>query len=214
MNTDQADELVNQIKQSAEKLVQRGDDVRAGISRLVSDAAGRLSRTKDGLTSLVRAVSEGAAAGAARALPDKSESVLRSVVDGLADGLERSANAIKLTLAESSASGIHFAKEDLNQVLTDFRAVGSAFTDVVSGAMSKISGHASGQVRSLVEHAKQTFQNARPSVEAAVSAALHDPVKLGRESVQAGTSAARQAAGVLFSELGTRLQGGGGKPKS
>jgi hypothetical protein len=212
MNTDQADELVNQVKQSAEKLAQQGEDIRAGVSRLVADAAVRLSQTKDGLTALVRAVSEGAVAGAARALPDQSESVLRSVVDGLADGLERSANAVRLTLAESSASGVHFAKEDLNQILTDFRAVGSSFTAVVSGAMAKLSGHASGQLHSLVEHAKQTFQNARPSVEAAVTAALQDPVKLGRESVQAGASAARQAAGVLFSELGARLQGGGGKP--
>lgn len=210
MNTDQLGDIVNQLKQSAEKIAQRGDDVRAGISRLVSDAAGQLSRTKDGFITVVRAVSEGAAAGAGQALPDKTESVLRSVVDGLADGLGKSAHAIKLTLEESGASGIHFAKDDLNKIMHDFRVVGEVFAATVSDAMSKLGGHASGQFQSLVEHAKQTLHGARPSIDAAVATALQNPVKLGKESVQAGASAARQAAGALFSELGRRLQGGGG----
>lgn len=212
MNTDHPDDIVTQLKQAAEKIAQGGEDVRARISRLVSDAAGRLSKTKDGFTSLVRAVSEGAAAGAGSALPDKTESVLRSVVDGLGDGLGRSAHAIQLTLAESAASGVHFATDDLNKVAQDFRAVGEAFTDIISDAMHQLGDHATGQVRSFVEHAKQTFQSTRPSLEAALDESLKNPVQLGRESVQAGASAARQAAGVLFSELGRRLQGTSGKP--
>ena len=42
-------------------------------------------------------------------------------------------------------------------------------------------------------------------------AAQHEPVQLGREAVDAGTAAARQAAGVLFSELGQLLQKAGEK---
>lgn len=209
MNTDPVEDIIGQLKQSAEKIARCGDEVRAGISRLVSDAAGRLSRTKDGFITVVRAVSEGAAAGAGSALPDKTESVLRSVVDGLADGLGRSAYAIKLTLEESGASGIHFAKDDLNKIMHDFRRVGEVFTSTVSEAMSKLGGHASGQIQSLVEHARQTLHSAGPSIDAAVATALRNPAQLGRESVQAGASAARQAAGVLFTELGRRLQGGG-----
>jgi hypothetical protein len=212
MNTQQPDDIITQLKQAAESISRRGEDVRAGVSRLVSDAAGRLSTAKDGFVELVRAVSEGAVAGATQVLPEKTESVLRSVVDGLADGLGKSAHAIQLTLQESGARGMHFAKDDLNKIAHDFRSVGESFTKIVGDAMHRLGGHASDQVRSLVEHAKQTLQAARPSLEAAVAEALKNPVQLGRESVQAGASAAREAAGVLFSEIGRRLQGGAGKP--
>ena len=135
------------------------------------------------------------------------------MVDGLADGLGKSAHAIKLTLEESGASGIHFAKDDLNKITHDFRRPSARYSPRPSARpCSQLGGHASGQVQSLVEHAKQTVQargrrSTRPSAEA-----LKNPVKLGRESVQAGASAAREAAGVLFTEIGRRLQGGTGKP--
>lgn len=214
MNTDQIDNLASQLKQSAQRIAQEGHEVRAGISRLVSDAAGRISQAKDGFTTLVRAVGEGAAAGASSALPDQTESVLRSVIDGLADGLGRSAHAIKLTLEESGASGVHFAQDDLNKVMRDFQAIGESFTEIFSDAVNRLGGEASGQARAFVDHARQTWQTTRPALQAAVDEALKHPAQLGRETVQAGTSAARQAAGVLFSELGRRLQGTGGKPNS
>lgn len=214
MNAQQPDDFISQLKQAAENLSRRGEDVRAGVSRLVSDAAGRLSTTKDGFVALVRAVSEGAAAGAAQALPEKSESVLRSVVDGLADGLGKSAHAIQLTLQESGASGTHFAKDDLNKIAHDFRTVGESFAKIIGDAVQRLGGHASGQVHSLVDHAKQTLQAARPSLEAAVAEALKNPAQLSRESVQAGASAAREAAGVLFAEIGRRLRSGAGKPNA
>jgi hypothetical protein len=211
MNTDQTDQLINQLKQRAEEIVKRGNDVRAEISRLVSDSTGKFYETRDGLTRMVKAVAEGAADAAKDSLPEKSESVLHSVVDGLADGLTKSVQAVRLTLEESSASSVHFAKDDLDKIARDFRTVGEVFGNIVSDATSRLGGHVAQQGRTISEHAKQTLQNVWPSLESAIKAALHDPVKLGRESLHAGSSAAQQATGVLFSELGKRLQETGDK---
>ena len=211
MNTDQIDQLIAQLKHKAEEIVKRGGDVRAEISHLVSDATGKFYQTKDGLVQLVKAVSEGAAAAAKEALPDKAESVLHAVVDGLTDGLTKSAQAVRLTLEESGASGVHFAKEDLDKIAKDFRVMGEMFVSIVSDAAGRLGGHVAHQVRTVSEHAKQTLLSVWPSLESAITAAAHDPVKLGRESLKAGTSAAQQAAGVLFSELGKHLQSAGEK---
>ena len=211
MKTDQIDHLITQLKHQAEEIVKRGGNVRVEISQLVSDASGKFYQVKDGLTELVKAVSEGATSGAKEALPDKAESVLRSVVDGLTDGLAKSAEAVRLTLEESGASGVHFAREDLDKIAKDFRATGELFVSVVSDAATKLGGHLGQQVRTMSEHALKALQSVRPSLESAITAAANNPVKLGRESVHAGTSAVQQAAGVLFSELGKHLQSVGDK---
>ncbi|MFZ4594943.1 MAG: hypothetical protein ACOYOF_11840, partial [Verrucomicrobiaceae bacterium] len=54
-----------------------------------------------------------------------------------------------------------------------------------------------------------TMQAAWPPLESALHAAQHEPAALGREALSASASAARQAAGVLFSHVGTFLQKAG-----
>lgn len=211
MNTDQTDHLISQLKQSAEEIVRRGNNVRVEISKLVSDSTNKFYETKDGLTQMAKAVTEGAVEAAKDSLPDKSESVLHSVVDGLTDGLNKSIQAVRLTLEESSANSVHFAKDDLNKIAKDFRTLGEVFGSIISDTTSKLGGHLAQQGRTIGDHAKQTLQQVWPSLESAITAAAHHPVKLGKESLHAGTSAAQQAAGVLFSELGKRLQETGEK---
>lgn len=211
MNTEQTDHLINQLKQRVEEIVGRGNNVRAEISKLVSDSTGKFYETRDGLTQMAKAVTEGAVEAAKNSLPDKSESVLYPVVDGLTDGLNKSIQAVQLTLEESSANSVHFAKDDLNKIAKDFRTLGDAFGSIISDATSKLGGHMAQQGRTIGDHAKQTLQHVWPSLESALAAAAHHPVQLGKESLHAGASAAQQAAGVLFSELGKRLQETGDK---
>src|SRR5512138_2328562 len=110
---------IDSLRQQAERIAQHGRDVRAEISRLASRAAEQFHRTRDGLVGLSRAVVEGALDGARQATPAQSESVLRDVVAGLADGLAISAHAVKLTLDESRSRGTQFAREDLDKIAGD-----------------------------------------------------------------------------------------------
>jgi ElaB/YqjD/DUF883 family membrane-anchored ribosome-binding protein len=208
MNTET---LIAQLKQKAEELVKRGKDVREETSRLVSEASGKLHQTKEDLSQLVKAVADGAIAGAKQTLPEDNTSVLSSVVHGITDGLTTSAQAIKLTLEESTTKGTRFAKEDLGKIADDFKGLGGSIADIIKGSFQAVGGHAKEQAQALGEHAKQTLQTAWPSLESALHSAAQEPVKLGSEAVKAGTAATRQAAGVLFSELGRYLQQAGDK---
>jgi len=206
MNTES---LMAQLKQQTEDLVKRGGDVRAGTERLVSEASVKFHEVSGGLASLATAVADGAVAGARQTVPEQSASVLRAVVDGLTDGLTKSAQALKLTLEESSANGTRFAKEDLAKIGQDFRSLGSILVDIVTGSANALGGHAKEQAATLAAHAKQTLQAAWPPLESALHAAQHEPVALGREALSASASAARQAAGVLFGQVGIFLQKAG-----
>ena len=199
MNTD---DLVDQLKAQTEALVKRGGDVRAETAHLVEEASSQFYQAKDGLTGLVKAVVDGAVTGATDALPEHSDNALKQVVDGITDGLSKSAQAVSLTVAEATASGTHFAQEDLKKIVEDFRVVAGVLKDIVNTAIEATSGHLKSQAHNLGDHAALTLQNLRPALEATLHAATDDPAKLGRDTVHAGASAARQAAGVLFTELG------------
>ena len=71
----------------AEKIAQEGREVRERVRRLVVDTVekGRLRLSE--LRRVTIQVVDGAVRGLKGALPEKQESVLRQVLDGVADGL-------------------------------------------------------------------------------------------------------------------------------
>lgn len=206
MNTDQ---LPHWLRQQAESIVQRGKDIRQEITKLSAGAAEQFHRTKDGLVGLSRAVLDGAVAGARQsAQPD---SVLREVVAGLADGLSTSAQALKLTLAEAKSGGRAYADEDLKKAAADFRDLGQQFAGTVKASVKGLGGQVADQLHHVSEHAARALDSVSPVFESAIKAAAEHPVQLGKEAVKAGAGAARQAAGVLFTELGSQLEKAGQK---
>ncbi|MFZ4764260.1 MAG: DUF6781 family protein [Roseimicrobium sp.] len=211
MNTESSSDVVTKLKHTAGDIVQRGKDVREEIAKLVASAAATFHQSADGLVSLAKAVTEGAAEGARRVMPEDADSLLRPVVSGLSDGFTKVAETVKLALQESTGNGTRFANEDLDKIVQDLRSVGESFVSTIHQATSSITGHVANQAKSLTDHAGKALQDMRPAIDSAIASAKQDPVKLGAETVHAGASAAREAAGVLFSELGGLLQSAGQK---
>lgn len=210
MNTESApSSLVDQLKEAAAQIVKRGGDVRAEISKLVSDAAGKFHQTKNGVVDLAKAVAEGAAAGVQQVAPSGSESALRAVADGLADGFSKSAQAVRLTIEESAKKGSQFAREDLDKILKDFRSLGDTAFEITGRLARSCGGQLSSQLQTLLDHTKSTLQNLRAPLESVITAARQDPAGLGKQTLHAGAAATRQAAGVFFSEIGRHLQSAG-----
>jgi hypothetical protein len=201
--------LVDQLKDAAAKIVKRGGDVRAEISKLIAGATGTFHQTTHGVADLAKAVADGAVAGVNQVAPAGSESTLRAVAEGLADGFSKSAQAVRLTLEESGKKGAQFAREDLDKIAKDFRGLGENAYEIVSRLAKGVTGQVSSQFKSLLEHTKTTLQDLRSPMESVVTAARQNPIGLGKETIHAGAAATRQAAGVFFSEIGKHLQGAG-----
>jgi hypothetical protein len=206
MNTES---LPHWLRQQAEHIVQRGQNVRQEISRLAAGAAEGFHRTKDGLLGLSRAVLDGAVDGARQST--RTDGVLREVVAGLADGLSTAAEALKLTLEEAKSGGRAYAEEDLKKAAADFREIGGQFAGAVKTSLKGLGAEVADQLHHFSEHAARALDAVKPKFESAIQAAAEHPVQAGKEAVQAGAGAARQAAGVLFTELGSRLQQAGQK---
>lgn len=211
MNTN---DTLDHLRSRAQELVQTGGDLREKTAALVHEAGTAFHQTADGLRAVVKAVAEGAIAGAQQTLPENTSNALTSVVDGVSDGLSRSAQALRLTLEESSSSCRHFANEDLGKVAQEFRDLGSMTAEVINSAAAALDSHLRDQLSTLSEHAKQTLQHAWPPLQSALEAAQKEPVKLGQQAAAAGSGALRQAAGALFEEVGRAMQKAGGRLRS
>jgi uncharacterized protein YukE len=199
------DDLKQRLTQETDRIVRGGEDIRARISQLTAGAAMQFHQAAAGFNDLAQAVATGAVQGVEAALPEGRESRLREVVAGLMDGLRTAAEAVDLTLQESTAAGRKFAEEDLRKAHTDLRTVAGLFTESAGGFLEKLGGTATGQTAALRDHAVRAYQQSRPSVEKALTSLWNHLGEVGRETGQAGLSAARSASGTLFTELGERL---------
>jgi len=172
VNTSEGIDWKAPVRAAAEAIAREGTKVRAKIAEATSRAASRASEESETWLALPRAVLEGAARGVEGALPDRAESVLREVVDGLADGLATSALAAKLALEEARGRGAQYAEEDLRLLRGDLRDLGGEFARATQGVLRTVRTQVAGEAKALGEHAKLAFDRATPAVESALRAAV------------------------------------------
>lgn len=208
MNTDDVRQKINAIAADGENVTQRVREVVESAAQSLGDAG------KEGqhrLTSLMSAAIDGASSAVKGAAPDHAESTLRQVIDGLGEGLQRTANATRLAVEESASSGKAYAVQDLKGLADDFKTLGQLFVETVEKHSKTAMGQATEQVSSLRSHAERTLQGLRPSLDDAASAAMKDPIGLAGETAQSAAKIAREATGSLFGAVGKMLGDAGDK---
>jgi hypothetical protein len=201
------------FRDEVEEAVKSGDNIRASVRDAVESAAARTDRATARLTELARRTLDAALDALDRSAPDDPESALRQVVDGLGDGLERTAHATRLAVEEAAGEGRAFASEDLKATSEDLGAIARMFVETVDHAISGASERTRKQVSGVREHASRTINSIRPSLESAADAAAGDPIGLIGESATAATRLTREAAGSLFGAVGDLLKGAGDRLK-
>lgn len=199
------DALKDRIRGDTENIVRRGANIAKEVSRLTVSAAARFQGTAEGMVGLARTVAEGAARAADETLPDKTESKLRQVVDGLADGLRTAAEAVDLTVRESGAEGLRFAREDVSHARDDIVSLLGMFASTVADFAYATTVEAASGAATIRDHAAHTLERTRPSFEKAARTLVGEAGSVGSEAAAAGSAAARAAAGLFFREVGARL---------
>lgn len=208
MNTNDVREKINQIAAEGENVAERVREVVESAAESLGEAG---SGAQQRLTSLVSAAIDGASSAVSEAAPDHAESTLRQVIDGLGEGLQRTATATKLAVEESASSGKAYATEDLKSMADDFKTIGELFVETVEKHSKNAVGEASEQLDGLKSHAQRTIEGVRPSLESAAETAMKDPIGMAGETAEAAVNMARQTAGSLFGAVGKMLGDAGDK---
>ena len=211
---EQLNSLKEAVRQQVQGIVAGGKDVSKRVSEVVAGASEQFQRSGAGLVELAQAVMDGAVSAVEKSLPQQPENVLRQVIDGLGEGINRAALTAQLTLEEARSRQVTFAAEDLAQVREDLQALNSLYLETISRGLGQVRAYAVGERERLQQHAAAAWEKMRPAMQSALSAAAQHPVELGKETLKSGVSATRQAAGAFFGamghwldEAGRRLQG-------
>jgi hypothetical protein len=195
--------------EQAEQIAGEGENIRERTRKAFVDVVSERRIGFDDLSHLAGKMLDGAAEAVKSAAPTEQESVLREVIDGLADGFSTSANAARLAMQEAKGRGETFVKDDVRRVADNLRLLEEMFFETVSHALGRAQEAIGGQARDLEQHARRAASQMRPSLEKAMRAAMDHPVEFAGEAVRTGAKAAPRAAGSLLQAVSGLLQGAG-----
>ncbi|MFG0283888.1 MAG: DUF6781 family protein [Phycisphaerales bacterium JB039] len=201
------------LHEEVEEAVKSGEDIRDRVRDAVERAAARADRATGRLTELSRKTMDAALGAIDCSAPDDPESALRQVIDGLGDGLERTAQATRLAVEEAASESRAYASEDLKQTSDDLRTISKMFVETVDRAIGAAGEQTRQQVRGARDHASRTIDSIRPSLESAAEAAARDPIGLVGDSATAAAKLARETTGALFGAVGNLLKDAGDRLK-
>jgi hypothetical protein len=204
----QADE---QLKHEIEQIIKDGKDIRERVRKAVEASVNKTKAAPERLTNFAHSTVEAAVRTVDESTPKEPESVLRQVVDGLGDALQRTAQATRLAVQEAAGEGKAYASEDLKQVASDFKTLSEMFVDTVGSAAKGAARGAKSEAGTVRDHAARTFQAIKPSLQSAAETALKHPLGLAGESATAAVNVTRHTAGALFSSVGNLLKTAGDK---
>ena len=211
-HSDQQDRLRDRIEQ----IVNEGQDVRGRVREAFEEAAVQAQGLAGQLADILKSTAEGAAKGS-QGKPDTGP--LKDVVDGLGDGLQRTANAARLAMEEAASKGKAYAEDDMNSFASEFATLGKLFADTVSRAASKAGEHSADVLRDLKDHAQRTAENIEPDLRRAYDAAKNDAPGAARDIAAGANDMVRENGGKLletigdlFKRAGESLGGSAGAP--
>ncbi len=196
-----------EIRERAEQIVEQADGVRRKTQDLVLDVVRSGEDAVRGLPAAVEEVIEGAGEGLKTIAEEQRAEVLRQVIDGISDGVGKTAEAFKLALEEASGRGRQFADEEVRGTVEDLKTIGSLLGDRLDQFVRHTARTMDEQVQDLARHARRAASDARPAIESAIDAAREHPLELGRDAAKVAGEAARLGVGSLLSAIGGALDG-------
>lgn len=204
-----ANQSSTDARNEAETIASENANVRERIRKTVVDTVRNRNVGLGAVADVTREVVDGAAQGVREMTPENRESVLRQVVDGLSDAFTSTAQATRLAMEEAQGRGERFAKEDVQDAIKHLSEMQKLMTDTILDTFEKARIEASGQTKDFIEHARRASERVQPSIEQALHAATHNPVKLATETASATAKGAPKAAGTLLHAMSGMLQGAG-----
>ncbi len=203
------DESTQQPEVTAEQIAAEVKDVRARTRTLVVDLVRHGTEPISRLPETAGRILDGAIKGVANVAEEKKADVLGEVIDGLADGFTRGANAMRFTFEEAKSRGQAYTQDEIKTAMEDLQTLESMFVERVEQLVKSGLITSADQSRDLLEHAKRAAGGMRPEIESAIKAARNHPINLVKESASVATGVSRRAVGSLLQAIGGVLDGAG-----
>jgi len=187
---------MEQIKESARKLVRAGQDVRAQLHELTVRALTQRQLAEQEIKQVLGAITEGVSLGTTERA-EEVRAAMGDALNGIDDALTNAAEAMQLALGEASSHAKDFAEQDLKQGLEELKKLEQMFLETVSRVSESASGLVKQEFSALTEHARRTGT----STGGRVKAVTEDLTNRLRATAQVAGDAGKRAA----HEVGARV---------
>jgi hypothetical protein len=194
----------DRVREAASETVREGADVRARVRELTLLALQRQRFDRHGVREVVKAVSEGIAAGAEKSNADM-RGAMAEALRGLDQALRTSAEAGHAALKQLASTGRDFSDAELKTALANLRKLEDDFLDTVGQVADGASAKVQPGLQEALRNARKTGTETGRQVAATMgdfaqkfSAASLDAALLGLETAnRMGQQFALVASGIL-----------------
>ncbi|MEZ6031653.1 MAG: DUF6781 family protein [Planctomycetaceae bacterium] len=193
--------------EAVREAVESGQDIAGDVRKIVVDLFSGTTAPVTSAREAIRGMFETAAEVANRATPDKADSVLKNVIDGIGSGLRTVAQTTQYAVQEASDRGQRFATEDVERARKDLSSIGEILADTVRYFSDRVSSETGSAVKELRTHAERTMAAAKPVVTSSLEALTKHPVQAAGEAAETAIRGSQLTAGALLSFVSGALAG-------
>lgn len=175
----------NELHAAAEKAARQSPEtLRTAVQQITLDALskGRVDGAR--IKQVVKSVFEGVTVGLGEKQSDRA--ALEGAFQGLAQALDKTAQAVRFSAQEAAGRIGNFAHQDLKQTADDMRTLESLFLDSLQSALSNVDAASRVIIEDLIAHGRRSGTAAGGSARDAVvslEAALAQTVRSSGEAV-------------------------------
>jgi len=200
---DTAQPVSDAIREAVESSRDTADQVRQIVVDLFSGKRSPVTSARDAIHGMLETVSE----IANRSAPDKAESVVKNVIDGIGTGLKSVAQTTQDAVQDATARGQRFATEDVERAKQDLSSIGEILVDTAKYFAGRVSAETGSAFQSAKSHAEQTMAAAKPLVASSLEALAKHPIQTAGDAAGTALRGGQLTAGALLSFVSGALAG-------
>ena len=202
-NNDATQPAAEAVREAVESGRDTADQVRQIVVDLFSGKRSPVTSARDAIQGMLQTASE----IANRSTPEKAESVVKNVIDGIGTGLKSVAQTTQDAVQDATARGQRFATEDVERAKKDLSSIGEILVDTAKYFAGRVSSETGSAFQSAKSHAEQTMAAARPVVASSLEALAKHPIQTAGEAASTAVRGTQLTAGALLSFVSGALAG-------
>lgn len=196
-----------QTAEAVREALSSGENIQERVQSIVVDLFRGRAGAEQSLRAAVNGMLDTAAEVVRGSAPTGAENVLKGVIDGVASGVEKVAQAAGYAYQEARGRGERFAREDLDRVTKDLDSISQLLVETVSYASDRFAFESGSAVRELRAHAQRATDAVQPVISGVLDAIRRDPVQAASEAAGTTVRGSRLLAGAFLEAVSGVLSG-------
>jgi hypothetical protein len=191
------------VREAVESSRDTADQVRQIVVDLFSGKRSPVTSARDAIHGMLETVSE----IADRSAPEKAESVVKNVIDGIGTGLKAVAQTTQDAVQDATARGQRFATEDVERAKRDLSSIGEILVDTAKYFARRVSSETGSVYQNAMSHAESTMAAAKPVVASSLETLAKHPIQTAGEAAGTALRGSQLTAGALLNFVSGALAG-------